>query len=535
MRYVVAVADRVADAGLALLRAEPNLEVVVVVGQPERLREELRRAHALIVRSDTTVTREHITAAPNLMVVARAGAGVDNIDVEAATRRGIAVLNAAGANTVSAAEHAVALLFALVRRIPAAAVSMREGQWDRRQFAGSELNGKRMGIVGLGRVGVRVATIGRALGMQVIAHDPYLPEERARGLGIELLSLDDLLAQADVISLHLPLTDETRHLLDRKRLAQMKPSAVVINTARGGLIDNKALLEALEARRLGGAALDVFDPEPLPAESPLRQADGLLLTPHLAASTPEAQDRVATEICRSVRDALLRGALRGAVNLPGVSSDALSRVASVLELARRLGRLAAGIAAGPVNAIEVVYGGSDEAAPRPAMLAAVEGVLTATGVAQVSLVNAAERAAQRGIEISRRAGGPLSGFETTVGVVLQSGGRSIAVEGALIGDRVGRIVRIDRYHVDVPAEGFVVVLRNRDVPGVIGRVGSVLGEAEINIGSYHQSRSRDESGTTALAAIVVDHAPDAAAVASLRNLADVLEVRVASLNGVAAG
>ncbi|MGD2135528.1 MAG: phosphoglycerate dehydrogenase [Gemmatimonadales bacterium] len=532
MSYVVVVADRIAEAGLELLSATPELEVIVTAGEAHRLPEALARAHGLIVRSDTTVTEDLLAQAPHLSVVGRAGVGVDNIDLEAATRRGIAVLNVPGANTVSAAEHAMALLLALLRRIPWAAESMRAGAWDRKRFPGTELRGKRLGIVGLGRVGLHVAAIGKAFGMRVRAYDPYLPEDRAADAGVTLVPLEQLLREADVVTLHLPLTNETQHLMDAERLALMKPTAVLVNTARGGLLDDEALLEAVEQGRLAGAALDVFDPEPLPADSPLRTSERILLTPHLAASTAEAQERVAAEISANVRNALIEGTLRGAVNLPGISSDTLTRLAGVLDLARRLGRLAAGLAHRRVRAVEVIYGGDDDAAPKPAMLAALEGVLSALGVGAVSLVNAASRAADRGVTVERRVGQPLPGFETTVGVIVQGADGLVRVDGTLLGDRAGRVVRIDGHPVDVPAEGDVIVVRNRDVPGVIGRVGTALGAASVNIASYHQSRRPDETGY-ALAAIVVDQLPERTVLEALAGEADVVDVRYADLDGPA--
>jgi D-3-phosphoglycerate dehydrogenase len=528
MSYVVVVADRVAASGIALLKQESSFEVVVTAGDPDRTDAELQRAHALVVRSDTKVTEERIAGAPNLTVIGRAGTGVDNIDVDAATRRGIAVLTAPGANTVSTAEHTVALLLALLRRIPWAAESMQQGRWDRKQFAGSELAGKRLGVIGLGRIGARVARIAKAFGMQVSAYDPYLTPERAEALGVDSVTLEELLQVADVVTLHLPLTGDTHHLMNRERFAVMKPGAVLVNAARGGLIDDAALVEAVESGTLAGAALDVFDPEPLSADSPLRGSDRILLTPHLAASTSEAQDRVATEICGYVRDALITGALRGAVNLPGMPSDVLARLAGVLDLARRLGRLAAGIAPGPIAAVEVVFGGRDEAAPRPVMLAALEGVLSAMGVGQVSLVNAADRAKQRGLTCTRRVGAPLAGFQTTVGLRVTAATGDITVTGAMLGEDTGRVIQIDGYTVDVPAEGSVLVLRNRDVPGVIGRVGQVLGEARVNIASYHQSRGRN--GGSALAAIVVEHVPSRSILAALAEIPEVEDVRVADLD-----
>lgn len=528
MTWVVVVADRVADAGLTLLRHAPGVEVANVVGNGEALRRELPRAHALLVRSDTEVTADLIALAPELRVIGRAGAGVDNIDIAAATRRGIAVLNAPGANTVSAAEHTFALLFALVRRIPWAAQSMREGAWDRKSFAGIELRGKTLGVIGLGRIGAHVARVARALGMTVVAHDPYLPAQRGDDLGVALRPLDDVLAAADVVTLHMPLTDATRHLLDRGRLARMKRGAVLVNAARGELVEETALVEAVKSGHLGGAALDVFAEEPLPANSPLRGVDRLLLTPHLAASTREAQDRTALEICQAVLDAL-DGDVAGAVNVTGISSEAMRRLGPLQDLARRVGRLAALLAAGRVAQVDVEYGGGDEEAPRVAKLAAVEGLLGAMGVGPVSVINAQPLAEERGMRLSRRKTAPVPGYETTVAVVLHGVGTDTSVAGALVGDR-GRIVRIDGFAVDVPAEGHLIVLRNRDVPGVIGRVGSVLGAAGTNIGVYHQSR-RPEDGR-ALAAIGVDQPPGTDVVARLAALPEVTDVRVVELDGV---
>jgi len=528
MRWIIVAADRIAEPGLAVLRAAPDIELVSAVGDAAALRAALPRAHALLVRSDTQVTEAMIALAPVLRVIGRAGIGVDNIDLRAATRRGIAVLNAPGANTVSAAEHTLALLLSLVRRIPWAAQSMRTGAWDRKSFAGVELRGKTLGVIGLGRIGAHVATVARALGMKVCAHDPYLPEQRARDLGVELLPLDDLLARADAVTLHLPLTDDTHHLLDATRLRRMKRGALLVNAARGELVDEAALLAAVTDGPLGGAAVDVYAVEPLPADSPLRGSDRLLLTPHLAASTREAQDRAALEICNAVLAALAEGDVGGAVNVAGVSGDAMRRVRPLLELARRLGRMAAILAAARVENVDVEYGGSDEEAPRPIKLAAVEGLLGAMGLESVSIVNAQALAAERGISLSRRKCAPLPGYEATVTVHVRHGATTTSVAGALVGERP-RVVQINGYQVDVPAEGHLIVLTNRDVPGVIGRVGTVLGEAGANIGAYHQSRL--PAVPEALAAIAVDQAPAPDVLRRLAELPDVLEVRLVELNG----
>jgi D-3-phosphoglycerate dehydrogenase len=525
LTYVIAVADPVNEHGLELLRGTPECEVAYVAGKPDQLSQQLPRAHALLVRSETKVTDAMMAQAPLLRVIGRAGMGVDNIDVEAATRRGIAVMNTPGGNTISAAEHAIALLMALVRRIPWAAESMRRGEWDRKKFGGSELRGKVLGLVGLGRIGSHVATVARALGMEVLAHDPFLSESRAAELGVVLTGLEDLLGRADAISLHLPATEETRNLIDRRRLSLLRKTAVVVNTARGGVVDEAALLEAVEAGNLAGAALDVFEQEPLPKDSPLRASDRIILTPHLAASTTEAQERVSVEICRSVREALLTGVIGDAVNIPGLSAAVVARLRPLLDLARSLGRLAAGVSQGRLEAIDIQYGGEDEDAPRPAALAAIEGMLTAMGVEQVSIVNASAVAEGRGIKVSRGLSKPEKGFETTLSVKLRTDKRTTRVAGAVFGDRPGRVILIDGFVVDLPPEGYIIVLRNRDVPGVIGRVGTAIGEARINIGSYHVARRESE----ALAVIAVDQPPAPELLKTLGGLPDVLEVRLANL------
>jgi len=527
--YRVVVADRVADAGLKQLAASPEIEVAAVAGKPRDVLERaLAQAHALIVRSETRVTEELMALAPQLRVIARAGVGVDNIDVHAATKRGIAVMNAPGANTISAAEHTVALLLGLMRRIPWAAESMRRGEWDRKRFEGSELRGKTLGVIGLGRIGGHVASLGRAFGMQVIGHDPFLSPERAAELQVKLVPLDDLLRAADVVTLHVAHTEQTHRLINAERLSLMKPTAVLVNAARGEVVDEPALAEALKAGKIGGAAIDVFAVEPLPKDSPLRTLDHVILTPHLAASTAEAQERVSADTCAAVREALLVGDLSPAINVPGISGAALHRLGPVLDLARRLGRLALALARGPVTAIEVAYGGDDDAAPRPVLVATLEGMLTGMGIEQVSLVNALLIAEQRGIRHARTTTAPEPGFATTVGVTLETAGGRVKVAGALVGDGRGRVIRIDDYHVDVAPEGWMIVIRNRDVPGVIGNVGTLLGKAGVNIGSYHQARLAI-AGREALAAVTVDQAPTHTVLAALGGLPDVLEVKLANL------
>jgi D-3-phosphoglycerate dehydrogenase len=391
-----------------------------------------------------------------------------------------------------------------------------------------------MGVIGLGRIGAHVAQLARAFGMQVVGHDPYLPPERATELHVRLLPIEQLLRAADVVTLHVALTDQTHHLIDANRLKLMKPNAVLINTARGELVDEAALAEAVKEKRIGGAAVDVFAVEPLPADSPLRGVDRVILTPHLAASTAEAQERVATEVCLAVRDALVAGDLSMALNVPGMGGDLLRRLTPLLDLARRLGRLALALAdgGGPVKAVEVAYGGKEEGAQRPVLVAALEGLLTAMNAGPVSLVNAQVLAEEKGIQLGTRTGAPETGFETSIGVKVDTARGRVRVTGALIGDSHGRVIRIDDFHVDVVPDGWMLVIKNRDVPGVIGRVGSALGSAGINIASYHQARRAPQPGSNgpgeALAAINVDQALTNGVLDKLQGLPDVVEVRLAN-------
>lgn len=499
----VVIADRLAQNGVAILKATSGLDVVECAGKGEAaLKDALVDAAALVVRSETQVTAELMGLAPKLRIVARAGVGTDNIDLEEATRRGIPVLTAPGANSNSAAEHAVALMLSLCRKIPAAARTMAEGKWDRKQFEGTELRGKTLGILGLGRIGTTVAKIAHAFGMTVIALDPFVVAQHALALGVELLPLEEVLKRADIITLHLALTDDTRHLLNADRLAMMKKGAMIVNTARGALIDDAALVAALASGQLSGAALDVFEPEPLPADSPLRGAANIVLTPHLGASTKEAQTRVAAEIAEAVRDALLKGDLRSAVNLSGLDASHVASSKTLIDLGERMGKLGFTLAGGAVEAVDVAYYGSEDRAADTAGIAVLKGVLLATGLNRVSLVNAAHLARQRGIRVTRRAEDP-GVFRESLTVSVTSGGRTVMVTGALLGESHARIIAINEHVIDVEPSGTLVVITNRNVPGVIGRVGTILGGAGVNISDYHQARP-PKSGDDALAAITVD-------------------------------
>ncbi|MGH7482127.1 MAG: phosphoglycerate dehydrogenase [Longimicrobiales bacterium] len=527
-KYTVMIADRMAEDALAPLAAEPAFELVFRTGlSGAELADALADVDAVIVRSSTTITADALARAGRLKVIGRAGVGVDNIDVGAATERGVAVLNAPSGNTISAAELTMALLLALVRRVPAADRSMRAGDWDR-TLKGSELHGKTLGLVGAGRIGGEVARRARAFGMDVVAHDPFLGEERARKLEIRLASLDDVLASADVLSLHVPLTDATAGLLDEDRLRSLKPGVFIVNAARGGVIDEAALVRLLDDGHIAGAALDVFETEPLSADHPLRGRPDVVLTPHLGAATAEAQQNVAREIAEAVRAALVDGDFARAVNAPAIGGEEMRRLRPMLELAQRLGSLAAALSDGGVDTVEVRYAGTDENALRPLVNAAAIGFLDAViGPGSSNFVNALHLLESRGLRVERVQTGPHGDYAEYVEVALAGQHAETRVAGAMLAEGFPRIVRIGEFHVDIVPRGTLLVLHNRDVPGVIGHVGTLLGDAGVNIAEYHQARL--VQGGEALAAISVDGRVPDDALERLGALPDVRDVRQVGL------
>jgi D-3-phosphoglycerate dehydrogenase len=528
--YTVLVTDKVAGPALGALLGDDRFDVVQIddSSKPE-FTEALATANGLIVRSATKVRAEMLDKAPVLSVVGRAGVGVDNIDLVAATERGIAVLNAPAGNTVSAAELTLALILSLARRVAEADASVRRGAWERSKFKGVELRGRTLGLIGAGRIGGEVAKRCRAFGMDVVAYDPYMTDERAAELQVERAELDDVLARADVISLHVPLTEATSGLIGEEALAKMKKGAFLVNVARGGVVDETALAAALDSGHLGGAALDVFSNEPLEEGSALRGAKNSLLTPHLGASTGEAQELVASEIAEAVRAALAEGDLARALNAPAIGGEALRAMAPLLELGRALGNLGCALAPGGVQAVEVRYAGDSDEAPKPLTAYVLMGLLqNVLGRDQVNFVSAGHLATQRGIGVARTALSQRSDYTEYVEVVLQGEQGELRLAGALLGETHPRIVRIEDYRVDIVPAGALIVLRNHDVPGVIGRVGTILGDHHINIAEYHQARL--SKGGQALAAVAVDGDVDAKVREALLELPEVSSAVVVRLS-----
>jgi D-3-phosphoglycerate dehydrogenase / 2-oxoglutarate reductase len=514
----ILVSDDVSEGGLQPLRAAGfQVEKRTGLGAAE-LRKELEDREGLVVRSETKVTADLMSSAPNLRVIGRAGVGVDNIDVPAATARGIVVMNAPDGNTITTAEHTIALLIALARRVPQANSSLKGGNWERKRFIGVELQGKTLGIVGLGRIGRVVASRARAFGMNIVAYDPFIAPEQARDLEIEVAPLEEVFARADFLTVHTPLTAETRGIIGRDAFARMKKGVRIINCARGGLVEEAALFEAIQSGIVAGAALDVFEKEPPAPDNPLLSLDEVIATPHLGASTAEAQEGVAFTVAEQMRDYLLTGALRGAVNVPALGAKELHTLQPYLELAGRLGRFQSQLVDSAVREVKLEYAGEIvDLDAAPVTRAFLAGLLRDMS-ARVNLVNAFLIAEERGIQVTTtyvRAGlDVVPALQTRV--VTNSGEQSLA--GTLFGfgsqAREGRLTQINGFHIEAVPHGHMLVLRNRDVPGVIGKIGTLLGAAGINISRFQLGRR--ERGGEAMAVIEIDAPPDEALLADLR-------------------
>lgn len=516
----ILVAEQLASEGLDILRSRHD--VVELVGVP---REELLAAipgfDALMVRSQVQADAELIAAGRRLIVIGRAGVGVDNVDLEAATRAGITVVNAPTGNTIAAAEHTLALLYGLARRIAAADASVRRGEWKRAQFTGVELRGKTLGIVGLGKIGQAIADRARAMEMTVVGHDPYVSAEQAALRGIVLLDLDVLLERADVVTLHVPLGRATRGLIGRSELARMKPTAFLLNVARGGVVDEAALADALERGQLGGAAIDVFEKEP-PTGSPLLEAPRTLLTPHLGASTAEAQIRVAEEAAAQVVDVLEGRAARHAVNAPLVTPETAKAIAPYLPLAETLGRFFAQFCRSGVHTLTVDVGGELAGHDAGSLTAAVlRGLLETQTTERVNLVNAAHLAKARGITVVERKTPDAGAFSSVITLSGDADGRTTTIGGTVAGGEP-RLVRLDDYALDMAPAPSMLVTRHHDRPGTMGRIGQVLGDADVNISAMSLARTTPRAD--ALMILALDDEPSPEVVAAIRGQEAVLDV-----------
>ncbi len=497
----IVVADDLPASALDLLRAE-NWDVDAQSGRPpDQLKAALANADALVVRSATKVTPDIIDAAPRLRAIARAGTGVDNVNVEAASARGIVVMNAPGANSISVAELAMAQLLALARRLPAADASMKQGVWDKKSFLGEEVRGKVLGLAGLGRIGQEVARRAQAFEMTVIAHDPFIAAHLATELGIELVSLDELCARADYLSLHMPSTPQTRHTFNADRLARCKKGLRIINTARGDLIDEPALVAAIESGHIGGAALDVFQKEPT-QDHALQALGKVVASPHIAASTREGQELVGVETASALRDFLKSGIIRNAVNFPSVAPDEFQRLQPYVSLGEQLGALVGQMGEARIESLGVRYYG-ELAGQHPLIVSGVlTGLLGAILSDPVTAVNARAVAAARAIDIVESSSTRARNFRSMLSVKLTTDQGERWVEGIVV-DRTPRLVLLNGVPVDAPLGGTLLLIANHDQPGVIGEIGTLLARHGVNIANF--ALGRGDSG--AVGVVNVDAPP----------------------------
>jgi len=530
----IVVADDLPASAVALLRSERGWEVDVRSGRPlEVLLADMADADALLVRSATKVDARLLAAAPRLRIIARAGTGVDNVDVPAATDRGIVVVNAPGANSISVAEHALALMLSLARSVPAADRAMKDEKWEKRRFLGTELRGKTLGVAGLGRIGQEVAHRARAFGMRVVAHDPFISADLATGLGVELLSLDEMCATADYMTLHLPSTPETHHLFNDERFSRCKHGLRIINTARGDLIDPEALHRAIDAGIVAAAALDVFETEP-PTDWALAKLPQVVATPHIAASTEEAQELVGLETAAAVRDFLREGIVRNAVNFPSLAPDVFQRLQPWIRLADRLGALVSQMGTARIEAIGIRYYGAlaDSATSNILASSVAAGVLRPILSGGVSVVNATAAARDRGIEIVESRSSRARHFTSLVSVKLHTSDGERWVEGTIFEPASPRLVSVRGVEVEAPLAGTLLVLSNDDRPGVIGDVGTILGRHGVNIANF--GLGRGSLGVIGIVNVDEDASNASAldaAVEEIRRLPAVREARVVRLDG----
>ena len=519
----VLIADEVSEVAVQAF-AERGIEVSVQPGlAPEALAEIIGDYEGLVVRSATRVTPDLLAQASRLKVVGRAGTGVDNVDINTATKRGIVVMNTPHGNSVTAAEHTIAMMCALARRIPQADRSTRKGSWERGRFMGVELRDKTLGVVGCGTIGAIVATLAQGLKMRVVAFDPYLSPDRAASLGVTLATMDELLGEADVITLHVPLTDETRGIIDADALAKTRPGVRIVNCARGGLVVESALINAIESGHVAGAALDVFEEEPAQEDNPLFARDEVIATPHLGASTVEAQENVAVQIAQQMAEYLLTGTVLNAVNTPSVAPEDLAKLGPYLTLAQQIGSFAGQIAADRIHGITVAYEGQASALDSRLLTAAALQGLLAPRLDDINIVNAPFIARERGITVREVRSEMTADYRTLMRVEVLSQEHAQTVAGTLIGRGGQRIVEIEGIEIEAELGPHMLYFTNEDRPGLIGAVATILGEAGINIATFNLGRK--EPGGDAIGLIGVDSVVPDEVEAQLRSRAAVIDLK----------
>ncbi len=525
----ILVSDSLSQHGIALLeKAGFTVDVKTKLPKEELLRV-VKDYDGLIVRSGTKVTAEVIAAAERLKVVGRAGSGLDNVDTPAATRRGIVVMNTPGGNTVTTAEHTMAMMCSMTRRIPQAMASLKGGKWEKERFMGVELYNKTLGIVGIGQIGGYLAKLAQGMAMNVVAYDPYLAEERAHEMGVEVVSLDDLFRRADIISVHTPLTAETRSLLNAAAFEKMKPGVMIVNCARGGIINETDLAEALKTQKVAAAAFDVFEDEPVKPGHPLLELDNFIATPHIGASTTEAQENVAVGIAEQIVDYFTKGLARGAVNIPSVPPELLSRIQPYVSLAEKMGLLQAQLYEGGLERVTVEYHGEVAGLTlAPLTVAVLKGLLTPILEDVVNYVNAPIIAKERGIEVKEVKSSDAGDFTSLIRVRVESGKKAHHLAGTLFHRKDPRIVEIDNFQVEVLPQGTMLLIFNVDKPGVIGAVAGALGDHSVNIA--RMQCSREERGGRALLIIGLDEPLAPGVIETIKRNPNILSIRLVDLS-----
>jgi D-3-phosphoglycerate dehydrogenase len=527
----ILICDPISPKGIALFQECSQFKVTVLKQRlPEaELLPLVKDVEAMVVRSETKVTRAVIEAAAKLRVVGRAGVGVDNVDVDAATQRGIVVMNTPSGNTISTAELTFSMLMALARKIPQANASMKAGEWNRKAFQGVELYNKTLGILGMGRIGTEVARRAIVFGMRVLAYDPYLTLSRANALQVELVELDEIFARCDFITVHMPMSDETKGMINTAAFAKMKPGVRVLNCARGGIINEGDLYEAVKSGKVAGAALDVYETEPLPKDNPLRELPQVIMTPHLGASTEEAQENVGIEVAEAITDYLLNGAVRNAVNLPNLDAKTYALVKPYLALGEKLGRLAAQLAPKRNDRLVVTYGGKATEVPGdPITRFVLKGFLESAGGKDVNQVNVRTLADSLGLRVEEIKSNEATDFNEWLHLAVFSDGQKVSVGGTLYGAKhQPRIVRVNSMPVEIVPEGVLLLLTNKDRPGIVGYLGTLMGRHNVNIASM--SLSRDTAGGQALTVLNLDSVPPAAVLEEIQKDTDIGNVRVVKL------
>lgn len=518
----VLISDKMSEKAIEVFKRFPDIQVDYKTGlKPDELKAIIKDYDGLAIRSSTKVTAEIIEAATNLKVVGRAGIGVDNVDIPAASKRGIIVMNTPYGNTTTTAEHAISMMLSLARDIPQATVSTRAAKWEKNKYMGKEITNKTLGIIGIGNIGSIVVSRAQGLKMNVIAYDPFISPDKAVELGVELVTLDELYKRADFISLHVPLTKDTKDLLNKDAFAKMKDGVMIVNCARGGIINEAELAEAIKSGKVRGAALDVFEKEPPDADNPLLALEQVICTPHLGASTDEAQENVAVDVAEQIADFLVNGTIRNALNVPSVSGDVMKKIAPYLSLVEKMGAFHAQISQGGFEEVVIEYSGEVANAPvAPMTISALKGLLTPIMGEMVNFVNAPIMAKDRGIKVVESKSTETEDFSSLITMKVKTSGGENTIAGTLFGKKEPRIVRINNFHLEATPEGTKLFIYNHDRPGVIGNIGTLMGKSNVNIGTMEFGR--DKVGGMAISLLSIDSVISDAVMEEVKKLPNIV-------------